>query len=496
MPSTKTKKSAITAHPALPFSSARKLAYLIRRRKIGCLELLDHYLERIARFNPRLNAIVVLDRERSRARARKADRAAARDDWWGPLHGVPITVKESFDVKGLPTTWGHTRFRNNVAQQHALSVNRLLGAGAMLFGKTNVPVGLADWQTFNPVYGTTNNPWDVSRVPGGSSGGAAAALAAGLTGLELGSDIGASIRNPAHYCGVYGHKPTFDLCPIHGHNLPPTRGMKDMMVIGPLARSAGDLELALGIIGQPDEAASRGIRVALAKPQKDVRKLRIAVLTNASTAQVDDSVQAAILAAAQCFARAGATVSDQALPGFNLHDAHRTYIHLLRGATSSAVSDEDYDALRRRAPRVRRDDDSYESWMIRATTMSHREWHEWHEKREAIRHAWVRFFRDWDLLLCPTAATAAFEHDQKGKRWERMIPVNGKPQPTTTQLFWAGLSGMAYLPSTVAPVAFSEERLPIGVQIIGPHYGDLQCIAAAKFLERELQPFIAPDEFV
>ncbi|UCH49285.1 MAG: amidase [Betaproteobacteria bacterium] len=494
MPTAKRTKVALGSDIA--FSSASRLADMIRRRKIGCLELLDHYLDRVSRLNPRINAIVVFDEQRARTRAKKADRAAATGDWWGPLHGVPMTVKESFDIAGLATTWGHMRHRKNIASHNALSVNRLLGAGAVIFGKSNTPVGLADWQTYNPVYGTTNNPWDVSRVPGGSSGGAAAALAAGLTGLELGSDIGASIRNPAHYCGVFGHKPTFQLCPIHGHNLPPNLSTRDMVVIGPLARSADDLALVLGIIGQPDEFAARGIRVNLPKPQQDIRKLRIAVLTDAATAEVDDSVQAGVLAAAQCFARAGATVSDKACPDFNLHDAHRTYIHLLRGATSPAVSDKDYATLRRRAPRVRDDDDSYQAWMIRATTMSHRDWHGWNEKREALRHAWLRFFHDWDLLLCPTAASAAFEHNQHGERWQRMIPVNGRPQPTTTQLFWAGLSGMVYLPATVAPVAFTDERLPVGVQIIGPQYGDLQCITAAKFLQRELQPFVAPDEFL
>jgi len=494
MPASNRAKSRL--RPDLAFSSATRLASLVRRRKIGCLELLNYYLDRVSRLNPRINAIPVLDEKRARARARQADRAAAKNDWWGPLHGVPMTVKESFDVAGLPTCWGHVRHRNNIANQNALAVQRLLGAGAVVFGKSNVPVGLADWQSYNPVYGTTSNPWDISRVPGGSSGGAAAALAAGLTGLELGSDIGASIRNPAHYCGVYGHKPTFQLCPAHGHNLPPNLSNRDMAVIGPLARSSDDLALVLDIIGQPDEFNARGMRVSLAKPQKDVSKLRIAVLTNAATAEVDDSVQAGVLAAAHAFAAAGATVSDTARPGFDLHDAHRIYIHLLRGATSSAVRDEDFSKLRRRAPRVPADDDSYEAWMIRATTMAHRDWHGWNEKREALRHAWLHFFRDWDLLLCPTAASAAFEHNQKGERWQRMIPVNGKPQPTTTQLFWAGLSGMAYLPSTVAPVAFTDERLPIGVQIIGPHLGDLQCIAAARFLERELQPFVAPDEFI
>src|SRR4051812_13225743 len=249
------------------FLSAKKLAAAIRRKQIGSVELLDLYLERIKRLNPKLNAIIVLDEKRARAQARKADRAAAKGDWKGPLHGVPMTVKESFDLEGHPTTWGRVDMKGNIAGKNALAVQRLMDAGAVVFGKTNVPALLADWQTFNPVYGTTNNPWDVTRVPGGSSGGAAAALAAGLTGLELGSDIGASIRNPAHYCGVFGHKPTFLLCPSTGHNLPPNLAVKDMAVIGPMARSADDLELALKLIAQPDEVEERGFRIALAKPK-------------------------------------------------------------------------------------------------------------------------------------------------------------------------------------------------------------------------------------
>lgn len=478
----------------LPFSSARKLASLIRRRKVGCVELLRLYLERIERLNPRINAVVVLDEERALQRARKAERAAKSADWWGPLHGVPMTVKESFDVEGLTTCWGRPDLTGNAARQHALAVHRLLGAGAVIFGKSNVPVMLADWQTFNPVYGTTSNPWDTRRTPGGSSGGAAAALAAGLTGLELGSDIGASIRNPAHYCGVFGHKPTFELCPIRGHNLPPNLTTRDMLVIGPLARSAEDLETVLGIIGVPDEMESRGIRVALAKP-KPVKKLRIGVLTDAATAEVDGSVQAAVLAAAECFGRHGARVSERARPDIDLHEAHRTFIHLLRGATSSVLSDEQFARQQARAAGISPSDESYEAWMLHANTMSHREWHEWSEKRAQLRLRWAEFFRDWDLLLAPAAATAAFPHDHEGERWERMVMVNGKPQPSTTQMFWAGLSGMVYLPSSVAPAGFTREGLPVGVQIIGPQYGDLSCIDAARFLEREHQPFVAPPGF-
>lgn len=477
------------------FLSAKKLAALLRRGKTSSVELLDLYLDRVKRLNPKLNAIVVFDEKRARERARKADRAAAKSEWMGPLHGVPMTIKESFDLTGHPTTWGRVDMKGNIATANALAVQRLMDAGAVVFGKTNVPALLSDWQTFNPVYGTTNNPWDVTRGPGGSSGGAAAALAAGLTGLELGSDIGASIRNPAHYCGVFGHKPTFKLCPIDGHNLPPNVAVKDMLVIGPLARSADDLEVSLKLIAQPGEMEARGLKVALARPKTDIRKLKVAVVTSDPTAEVDDSVRTAILAAAKTFAKHGAKVSETARPKFDMHEAHRTFIHLLRGATSSALNDEQFARQRELAAKAAPGDDRYETWMRHANTMSVREWHGWNEKREHIRLAWAEFFREWDVLLCPAAATAAFPHNPNGERWERMVMVNGKPQPSTTQMFWAGYPGMAFLPSTVAPAGFTTDGLPIGVQIVGPQYGDLATIAAARFLEREHQAFVAPEEF-
>ena len=475
-----------------PFLSAKKLAALIRRKKIGSVELLDLYFERVSRLNPKLNAIVVLDEKRAREQARKADCATAKGDWKGPLHGVPMTVKESFDLTDHPTTWGRLDMKGNIAKQDALAVRRLKDAGAVVFGKTNVPALLADWQTFNPVYGTTNNPWDVTRGPGGSSGGAAAALAAGLTGLELGSDIGASIRNPAHYCGVFGHKPTYGLCSISGHNLPPNLSVKDMLVIGPMSRSADDLAISLKLISQPDEELARGVTMTLPMPKPGVKKLKIAVLTTAATAEVDDSVQTAILAAARAFAKGGAKVSETARPEFDLHEAHRTFVHLLRGATSSALNDEQFARQRELAAQSKPGDEGYAAWMMHANTMSVREWHGWNEKREQIRRAWAAFFGEYDLLLCPAAATAAFPHNQKGERWERMVVVNGKPQPSTTQMFWAGFPGMAFLPSTVAPAGFTKENLPVGVQIVGPQYGDFATIAAAQFLEREFQAFIAP----
>src|ERR1700724_542988 len=204
----------------LHFKSAGEITRLIREREVRAIEALEHFLARVEKYNPKLNAVIWLDARRAAEVAKAADAAWAKGEVGGPLHGVPMTIKESYNVAGSPTTWGDPKLANNVTETSALAAERLEKAGAILFGKTNVPLMLADWQSYNAIYGTTNNPWDVTRTPGGSSGGSAAALAAGLTGLEAGSDIGGSIRNPAHYCGVYGHKPTYGIVPPRGHHLP------------------------------------------------------------------------------------------------------------------------------------------------------------------------------------------------------------------------------------------------------------------------------------
>ena len=270
----------------VPFRSARQLAADIKRKKIGCLELLDLYLARVDKYDGALNAVVVRDFDRARTRARAADRALARRQVWGPLHGVPMTIKESYDVLGLPTTWGVPADKDRIATKNAVAVDRLLGAGVVLFGKTNVPLYLGDWQSFNAIYGTTNNPWDVKRAPGGSSGGSAAALAAGLTGLEAGGDIGSSIRNPAHFCGVFGHKPTWGIVPRAGQALPWQTAPVDIDVVGPLARSADDLAVALAAMAGPDEIDGAGWQLRLAPPrQKRLRDFKVAVEPGRSSSQ-------------------------------------------------------------------------------------------------------------------------------------------------------------------------------------------------------------------
>jgi len=480
----------------IPFRSAKQLASLIRRKKIGCLELLDLYLERIERHNPRLNAVIFMDRDAARKRAKQADGALAKGKVWGPLHGVPMTIKESYDVVGMPTTWGIPDLKDNIATKNALAVDRLLNAGVVLFGKTNVPLNLADWQSFNEIYGTTNNPWDVTRVPGGSSGGSAAALSAGLTALEAGSDIGASIRNPAHYCGLYGHKPTYGIVSPRGQALPGKVSIADISVIGPLARSAEDLALALNVMAGPDDIDGMGWQLRLPKPtRKTLRDHKVAVVYSDPEAEVDTEVQERLHAVVDFLVKRKVHISETARPEIDSREAHRNYIQLLRAATSGGLTPELFQHNLQAAAALAPDDAGYGAQAIRAQTMYHRDWLALNETRHHMRLAWADFFRDYDLLLCPIATTVAFPHNQVGERWERMLTVNGTPQPSTTQMFWAGYPCNFYLPSTVAPAGRSRSGLPVGVQIIGPQYGDHTCIHFARLLEQEFQGFEPPPGF-
>jgi amidase len=481
----------------LPFRSAKQLASELSRRRIGCGELLDLYLRRVETHNPKLNAIIATDLEGARKRARAADRALAKGQRWGPLHGVPMTIKESYDVVGLPTTWGVPELKDNYPRTNALAVDRFLGAGVVLFGKTNVPLYLADYQSYNAIYGTTNNPWDLTRSPGGSSGGSAAALAAGLTGLEAGSDIGSSIRNPAHYCGVFGHKPTYGIVPPRGQALPGKVAAADISVIGPLARSADDLAVSLEVMAGADQIDAAGWQLRLPAPRcRVMREYRVAVMLTDENAEVDGEVQDRLQALADFLARQRVKISDRARPAIDTGEIHRVYIQLLRAATSGRQSAEEFqrnlEASRALAP----GDESYYARMIRANTLHHREWLAANELRHQMRLKWSDFFKEWDLLLCPVASTAAFPHDHVGERYERTIIVNSKKVPATDQLFWAGYSGVCFLPSTVAPIGFTPGGLPVGVQIVGPQYGDRTTIAFAQLLEREYQAFVPPPDYV
>jgi amidase len=474
------------------FLSATELAKLIRDGAVGSLELLERFVARIERYNPQVNAIVVMDLHRAREQAQAADRAVKAGLALGPLHGVPMTVKESFGVIGLPTTFGLPGFRNNIATENALAVDRLSAAGAIIFGKTNVPPWLADSQSANKIHGATGNPWNLERSPGGSSGGAAAALAAGLTGLELGSDIAGSIRNPAHYCGVFGHKPTYGICPATGHGLTPHIADADISVIGPLARSAADLEIALRAIAGPDEIAARAFSFSLPPARKNsLRDFRVAIVADDPRAEVDNEVQRELEKLGEFLGREKAQVSFAARPDFDARDLDAIYMTMVRAATATRLSDAEFAeaSARARATDLRATDIATKT--LRGNTLSHRDWIVLNETRHEFRLAWHRFFAEFDLLLCPIAVTAAFPRTAIDVSI-RSFTVNGKQVPYTDQLFWAGYGGLTYLPATVAPIGTTAEGLPVGVQIIGPQYEYLTCIEFARLLERHYRPFIAP----
>jgi amidase len=393
----------------------------------------------------------------------------------------------------LPTCWGAPEFKDSIAKRNALAVDRLLGAGAVIFGKTNVPLMLADWQSYNAVYGTTNNPWDPSRGPGGSSGGSAAALAAGLTGLDAGSDIGSSLRNPAHYCGIYAHKPTWGVVSPRGHALDGRVAYTDISVVGPMARSAADLEVALGVMAGPDEVDGAGWRLDLPKPKAErLADFRVAVLTSVPHAEVDRAVQDGIQSVADTLAKAGAKVSDRARPEIDTLAVDRLFRSLLGAAMSGRTPDDAFRRNLEKAASLAPDDASGAALALRAATLHHRDWLIGNEARHKMRLQWAAFFRDWDVLLCPPVTTAAFPHNHDGDPFSRSIIVNGKARPIAEQLFWAGYSGLFYLPSTVAPATLTPQGLPSGVQIIGAQYGDLTCLRLARLLEREHRGFVPP----
>ena len=466
----------------LHFESATQLAQRIRDRQTSARDLLEHFLARVDQLNPALNAVVVQDRTGARAAADAADAAQARGDALGPLHGVPMTVKESYDLAGTTTTWGIPALRDNLVHTDAVAVQRLKAAGAVVFGKTNVPIRLADFQSYNAIYGTTHNPWKHGATPGGSSGGSAAALAAGLTGLEIGSDIGGSIRNPSHYCGVFGHKPTWNLLPMRGHALGGVLTPTDISVIGPLARSAHDLETVLQLLCVPDLIEARGVRIDLPALTEPTRALRVAVWRTDALCPVSAAVQARVDAVAQALAGQGARIDDTARPAFEAAHSHAVFQGLLHAAMSARTPDAEYAQLVAQADALPATDQSPPAQLLRAQTMRARDWQRLNEARTQIRWAWHRFFEQHDVLLAPVMSTTAFAQDE-GPFGQRSIQVDGQALPYFSQIFWAGLAGVAQLPSTVVPGGLAGDGLPVGVQLIGPAYGDLRTVQLAQRLE-------------
>lgn len=479
-----------------PFASALDIAADIRDKKYSSEDITQAYIDRIERYDNEINAVVVRRFEQALEEARQADEALAAGKAQGPLHGVPMTIKESYVMADTASTWGIEDFRNNTSKEDGLAVKRFKQAGALFLGKTNVPVNLADFQSYNPIYGTTGNPWDTSRTPGGSSGGSAAALAAGFCGLEAGSDIGGSIRNPAHFCGVYGHKPTYGIVPMQGHELVANIPEADLAVCGPMARSAADLEVALDVMAGPAEREALGWQLNLpAADFEALKDLRVAVWASDELAPVTTEVADRVQAVADILSGLGATVNDQARPDLDLASAQANYLTLLNSVMSAAWTPEQVAAAEELAAAFDPNDMSSDAVSARAAVIPHREWIRTNTQREKIRLAWQAFFQDYDILICPQMPTPAFPHDHRDMP-ERTLKVDNQDQPYFQQLFWAGMIVNAYLPSTVFPTGPSKDGLPIGLQAVSAPYRDYRCIRFAQLITEHIGGFKPPPSLI
>jgi amidase len=488
-----------TAPPAseYDFASAAELAGALRSRRLSASELLEHTIARVEALDQRFNAVVVRDFDRARDAAKAADAALARGEQ-RPLLGIPVTLKEPFNVAGLPTTWGFPQFRDFVPAKDALAVSRLKQAGAIIIGKTNIPKGLREFQSYNDIYGTTNNPWDVSRSPGGSSGGSAAALAAGFGPLSLGSDIGGSIRVPAHFCGVFGHKPSLGLIPLRGYSLPPAPpvpGQGDLAVVGPMARSAGDLALALDAIAGPDEAREGvGYRLALRAPRHaDLRDFRVLVIDTHPLVPTSNVVRTAIGGLAGRLSKFGAKVAFKTALLPDLADSAKLYLKLLNAAISPRLAADAFAESGRQAAALSPGDLSLPAERSRGTVISHRDWLVADAARLQLQQRWSALFREFDVVLYPSAPVPAFPQDHSEPIEARRLDIDGKDYPYLEAFFiWADPATTCGLPATAAPIDRSAAGLPIGMQIIGPYIEDRTTIAFAALLEREFGGFVPP----
>ncbi len=473
---------------SLAFKTATECLSLLAHGEVSSLELLEVYLARIERYDADLNCYCWLGAEQAREAAAAVKELPSQEK---PLLGLPMSIKEAFNLVGAPTTWGVCEYRDNIATSDAVVVERLKAAGAIIYGKTNVSEYLDDIQSFNDVYGTTNNPWNRDRTPGGSSGGSAASLATGMTSLEVGSDIGGSIRTPSHFCGIFGHKPTWALIPSRGYALPGSCVEPDINVVGPMARSANDLDLLLDVLAHPDLLQS-GLRYELpGLGDRRLADLKVAVWSNDDVAPVSGAVEAGVHKVAEALRANGATVDVTARPAFSSRHTQDVYYALLNAFVGTALPAEQYDALYHQAAAQDADDQSEPANDARQRTMSHQRWQQLHEQRERLRWHWHEFFQDFDALIAPQTATTAFAHDHR-PMYERTHNVDGAVQPYWQQIFWAGLPGISHLPSTVIPTGPADDGLPVGVQVIGPAYADKVTVGVAALLEAEGFEFQPP----
>ncbi|HEY8564035.1 MAG TPA: amidase [Beijerinckiaceae bacterium] len=477
----------------ITFDPAHALRDRLARRELSATELLDATLARIEAANLAINAVVAMDVEGARTAAAEADRRFAAGEA-RPLEGLAVTIKDSFDTVGLPSTAGAPAYKDRRPETDATAVARLKAAGAIVLGKSNVPIFTGDFQSYNQVFGITNNPHDPARSPGGSSGGAAAAVAAGMTGFELGSDLGGSVRWPSHACGVFGLKPTWNLVSTWGHVPPPPERRlarnADLVVAGPIARSAADLDLLLPVLAGPRDLA---VRVPLKEPRRlEPKGLRVAVWLNEPFAPVQRAVSESVREAARRLAAAGAEVDETARPGFRFEEAFEVFALFNHAIVAYGLPPKVRDKLQRMAGSFAPGDLSHRALQARGARMTPALYQQTKARQGVLKRRWARFFESYDVLLCPPAPVVAIPHDHGPDLHARVLDIDGSPRPYLDFLCWASLATGADLPAVSAPVMRTSEGLPTGVQIIAAEGEDRTAIAVAAMLEAMGGRFVPP----
>jgi amidase len=479
------------------FLTAIEQKQLLASRRISAVELLDAHLARVNRINTVCNAVVALDEEGARREARAIDEKLAPGGSIGPLHGLPMTIKDSFAVIGMTATCGLEALRDYRPPQDAVAVAKIRAAGAVIFGKTNLPAGAADHQSCNTLFGLTRNPWDGERTVGGSSGGSAAALAAGLTPLELGSDIGGSIRVPAHFCGVYGHKPSYGLVSTEGH-IPPLPGhiaAPELAVAGPLARSAFDLELLFDVVLGTFDLDATGVELRLPAARHDnLSDFRVAVWNDAQAYSLDKAYAATIDGLVDDLGRLGVKTDRNARPAIDPAASYEVYLQTLFGIIGAGLPPPEREALMAAGDSA--EAGTYPRRVADAIRQSLPHYFAGAEQRHQLYRAWRRFFADHDVLLCPITPTVAFSHDIErldlAAQFTRRLAANGGTIPYMDNLAWPGLVTVANLPATAMPTGRMVGSVPAGVQVVGPYLGDRTTLRFAQLVESALGGFRRP----
>lgn len=471
--------------------SASALLSLLEKKELSALDAVEASIARIEQYDSDINAVVIKDFDRAIVSAKNADNTRHKGGNIPPLLGLPITVKESFNVEQLPTSWGVPQFANWIPKEDSLIISRLKDAGAIIIGKTNVPFMLHDWQTFNKIYGTTVNPWDANYTCGGSSGGSAAALTAGFSFLELGSDFAGSIRVPSSFCGIYGHKPSIHLLPLRGvtpPTTPPTPNpISDLIVAGPMAKAANDLKLALDIMAGPDPLWD-GPAFTLNLQQerrKQLHDYRVLIIDSHPMAATDECIVSAIAELEELLMAHGVAVTRNANLDSLLSSTTQNYMHLFAAFVGANMLQSDYESLCSKVTDITTSDSGFDALITRGCVTSHRDWLGAKRMQSSLRSKWRQLLSTVDVIITPAMSVPAFKHDQTDIQ-NRRITINNREEDYNKLFCWPSIATLLGFPSTVAPISRNKDDLPIGVQIMSDYLKDNTTITFADCLEHSL----------